>query len=106
MTFKTAEFPDFDGLSPDRVSRFQDATPSPEDWDQIVAEFLAIQAGFDQAAITSLTDSTGGTTDGTLDAVDDTTLASIKADIDNNFKELFVKLDAILVVLRVAKLIK
>ena len=80
--------------------------PSAKDWDQLVAEFLSIQAGFDQAVIASLTDSSGGTANGVIAAVDDTTLASIKADIDDNFAEINVKLDAILAALRVAKLIK
>jgi len=106
MGLATPEFPNYDGLSRDRDSLLQDAFPSAEDWDQLVSEFLEIQKGFDQAIITSLTDNTGGTVDGTLETVDATSLGTIKASADNNFKELNVKLDLILVALRNAKMIK
>lgn len=55
-----------------------------------------------QAAITSLTDSTGGTTDGTLAAISG---SGADADINNNLAELNEKLEAILAALRAYGLI-
>ena len=50
-----------------------------------------------EAAIASLTDSTGGTPDGTLDAISG---SGADAGINKNFAELHAKLDAVLVALR------
>lgn len=50
-----------------------------------------------QAAIASLTDSSGGSTDGTVEAVSG---SSADAAINNNFAELHAKLDAVLTALR------
>ena len=50
-----------------------------------------------QAAIASLTDSSGGTADGTLAAVSG---SGADADINNNFAEVHAKLDAVLTALR------
>lgn len=58
--------------------------------------------GAQGAAIASLTDSTGGTTDGTLAAISGT---SADADLNNNFSELHTKLDAVLSAMRTHGLI-
>lgn len=52
-----------------------------------------------QSAITALTDSTGGTADGTLSACGNTSTSDQSAVINNNFAELNDKLDAILTAL-------
>lgn len=58
-----------------------------------------------QAAVASLTDSTGGTADGTLAAVPSDTLVNNAAAANNNFADVNAKLDAILSALRSAGLI-
>ena len=58
--------------------------------------------GSQGSAIASLTNSTGGTTDGTLAAISGT---SADADLNNNFSELHTKLDAVLSALRTHGLI-
>lgn len=58
--------------------------------------------GSQGAAIASLTNSTGGTTDGTLAAISGT---AADADLNNNFSELHTKLDAVLSALRTHGLI-
>jgi hypothetical protein len=64
---------------------FWNATP-------IVQPASANQAAVGALATTGLTDSTGGTADGTLAAVGATNAGDVSADINNNFKELQVKL--------------
>ena len=56
--------------------------------------------GQKQAAIAALTDSTGGTADGTMSAVGATNSGDVSGTINNNFKELTVKLNLALAVLR------
>lgn len=56
--------------------------------------------GQKQAAIAALTDSTGGTADGTMSAVGATNSGDVSGVINNNFKELTVKLNLALAVLR------
>lgn len=58
--------------------------------------------GTQGAAISSLTDSTGGTTDGTLSAISGT---SADANLNGNFAELNVKIDSVLSALRTHGLI-
>lgn len=59
-----------------------------------------------QAAITSLTDNTGGTADNTLaDLADGSTYANDHAAIENNFADLAAKINAILAALRAAGII-
>lgn len=43
MSVNVAKYPNWDGLTPTRGSRNDDRSPDYEDWDQIVAEVLAIQ---------------------------------------------------------------
>lgn len=51
------------------------------------------------AAVEALVDSTGGTADGTLEAVPSDTLVNNAAAANNNFAEINAKLDAILAAL-------
>lgn len=88
MSINAAEFPAslWDGLSINRDSRRQDAGPDYEDWDQIVAEVLAVQdyligaqtsAGFGAAAGTGVTaDTVRGTLNVTTIDIADLALAT------------------------------
>lgn len=105
MSVNTAKFPNWDGSTPVRVSQLDDKTPLYEDWDQVVAEILQIQSGYNQAAVASLTDSSGGSADGTLEALPGSTTAANATAANNNFAEINAKLDAILAALRTAGII-
>ena len=61
--------------------------------------------GSQQSAIASLTNSTGGTTDGTLAAVTDTSASDQSGPVNDNFAEVNAKVDAILSALRTHGLI-
>jgi hypothetical protein len=56
--------------------------------------------GAQEAAIASLTNSTGGSADGTLAAVGDTSTSDQSGPINDNFTELNGKIDAILAAMR------
>ncbi len=43
MSINVAQYPDWDGLGPNRTERQQDASPDYEDWDQLIAEYLVMQ---------------------------------------------------------------
>lgn len=45
MSVNEGQFPNavYDGLGPDRVDRERDAAPSHVDWDQMIAELIAVQ---------------------------------------------------------------
>lgn len=102
-----AQFPGevWDGRSLRRPAG-SDRPPDKHDWDEIVKEVQAIQSQFNGSAITGLTDSTGGATDGTLEAVPSDTLVNAAAASNNNFAEVNAKLDAILAALQSANLIQ
>lgn len=61
--------------------------------------------GAQEAAIASLTDSTGGSADGTLVAIGDTSTSNEGSKINDNFTEINGKLDAILAAIRAHGLI-
>lgn len=64
MSVKLPQFPGkiWDGLSKGRADRFQDKSPDHNDWDQLVAEVIAMQGGSAQGTVSGGTVAEGGGT--------------------------------------------
>lgn len=114
MGINDAQFPTapWDGISPVRTSRQTDSEPNHEDWDQMVSEVIATQVllttvdgNLGQTAIVSLTDSSGGTANDTIEVCPSDTLGNLAAAANNNFADLAAKVEEIIVDLRAAKVI-
>lgn len=102
----------WDGTSPSRKRRLVDSTPNAEDWNQLVAEMIATQVevaiinvNFDQAAIATITDTTGGTATDTLVVVRNDNQANASTDANSNLAAIVAKLNTILATLRTCKVI-